>query len=227
MAAPDAPVPQEVVHYGPDVPTEADLRLLGQVTDRRVLVLGCHSPRSCVALAQQGAKVIVYEPNDERLGRARAACEKAEVKAELRNLDLADLALLQADSIDLTLSVYAIGEVLDLDRVLRQVHRVLGPGAPFVLSLPHPAYAMLDRSGQEPPSLARPYLSTALPSIEPLGEGGPPRGEPTHTPSALFGSLSRAKFRVDTLLEPPALTTHGLKRWAPPALILRARKEGV
>jgi hypothetical protein len=86
---------------------------------------------------------------------------------------------------------------------------------------------MLDRSGQEPPSLARPYLSTALPSTEPLGEGGPPRGEPTHTPSALFGSLSRAKFRVDTLLEPPALTTHGLKRWAPPALILRARKEGV
>ena len=216
MAAREEEAPREVVHYGPDVPDEDELRLLGGVSERRVLVLGCHSPRSVVALAQQGAKVIVYEPSGERLARAREACEQAEVKAELRNLDLADLALLQADSIDLVLSVYAIGEVTDLDRVLRQVHRVLGPGAPLVLSLPHPAAAMLDRAGGEPPTLARAYLATD-------GEGG----ERTHTPGALFGSLNRAKFRVDTLLEPPSLSQTGLKRWVPPTLVLRARKEGV
>src|SRR5215217_6407870 len=98
MAA-DTPAPREVVHYGPDIPAEDELRLLGTITDQRVLVLGCQSPRSCVALAQQGAKVIVYEPSPDRLAKGREACERAEVKAEFRNLDLADLALLQADSI--------------------------------------------------------------------------------------------------------------------------------
>ena len=41
-------------------------------------------------------------------------------------------------------SAYAFGYVDDLNRVFRQVHRVLKRGAPLVFSLPHPAYDVID-----------------------------------------------------------------------------------
>src|SRR3954470_2423124 len=36
-----AALPTDVAHYGPDIPTEADLRLLGDLNGKRVLELGC------------------------------------------------------------------------------------------------------------------------------------------------------------------------------------------
>ena len=53
------------------------------------------------------------------------------------------------------------------------------------------------------------------------------------TISDLFTSLSRANFRVDTILEPePAGGNHSgfwtdAMTWAPATLVIRARKEGI
>ena len=44
--------------YGPNGPTERELRLLGDVKGKRVLELGCGTGETAVALAQQGAVVI-------------------------------------------------------------------------------------------------------------------------------------------------------------------------
>ena len=54
------PAAADVVRYGPDIPTEAELRLLGQVADKRVLELGCGSGVGSVALATQGARPIGF-----------------------------------------------------------------------------------------------------------------------------------------------------------------------
>ena len=43
-----------VVQYGPDLPTEADLRLCGDLSGRRVLELGCGGEQASIALAHQG-----------------------------------------------------------------------------------------------------------------------------------------------------------------------------
>jgi hypothetical protein len=48
--------------------------------------------------------------------------------------------------------------------------------------------------------------------------------EYSHTIGGLFTSLTRAKFRVDTFLEPEPLNSG--KVWMPATLVLRARKEG-
>ena len=50
---------------------------------------------------------------------------------------------MRADTVDVAVSIYALGAVDDLDRVFRQVHRVLRPEAPFVFSLPHPAFRIV------------------------------------------------------------------------------------
>ena len=215
--------------YGPDIPGETELRLLGPVEGKRILVLGARRSDAILSLARNDAKVIVVDQVSRRVDRAREACEKAEVRVEFHRTDLADLAFLRGDSIDAAVSVSALSEVEDLNRVFRQVHRVLSANGPLALSLPHPAFATLDPESGEPPRLARRYADA-----EPLhGRTEGVEVEYAHTIGGLFTSLTRAKFRVDTFLEPEPLA--GVARsphwapamaWLPATLVVRARKQG-
>ncbi|MGH9181452.1 MAG: class I SAM-dependent methyltransferase, partial [Acidimicrobiales bacterium] len=63
--------PIDDVHYGPDIPTEAELRLLGNLSDRRVLELGCGGGQCLVALARKGAHAIGLDHSPEQLNAAK------------------------------------------------------------------------------------------------------------------------------------------------------------
>jgi SAM-dependent methyltransferase len=132
-------VPLEL-SYGPGAPTEGELKLLGPVAGKRVLVLGCGDPAVPGALGEQDAKVLAVDPDGDRVGTARAAG----VLAELHHVDYAELAFIRANTIDAAVAVLALADVDDLDRVFRQVHRTMRTQAPFALSLPHPATGMTD-----------------------------------------------------------------------------------
>lgn len=229
-AADPGPSQQSTVLYGSDVATEADLRLLGKVDGRRVLDLGCGTGANAVVLARQGAKVLAVDPGAERLGVARERAESAEVRVELHQAELAELPFLRSDSVDLTLSVMALATADDLARVFRQVHRVLKPEAAFVLSLPHPAFTMLDPRGEDPLRVTRPYdypqsLAWQLGDEDVLDY---PR-----TIGDVFTTLWRSSFGVDHLLEltatqvgHPGESTADLARVVPSTLLIRARKQG-
>lgn len=126
--------------YGPGAPTEAELRLLGPVAGKRVLVLGCADVAVPASLAEQDAKVVAVDPDADRVATAR----DSGVAAELHHVDFAELAFVRANTIDAAIAVLALAEVDDLDRVFRQVHRTMRTQAPFALSLPHPASAMAE-----------------------------------------------------------------------------------
>jgi ubiquinone/menaquinone biosynthesis C-methylase UbiE len=215
-------LPTDVVTYGPDVAREDSLKLLGHVEGTRVLDLGCGAGHNSIALAKHGAKVIGVDESSDQVADARAACEREHVKVELHHASLAELAFIRADTIDAVLSAWGLASVDDLDRVFRQVDRVLKPEHPLVLSMPHPAFATVDQSDHER-RVQRSYWETAV------RDGVVPR-----TISQLFTSLGRANFRVDTLLEPePAATGrrgtswHEHMRYIPATLIIRARKQGI
>lgn len=238
-AAPEgAERPTNVATYGPGLPTDADLRLLGPLEGKRVLDLGCGAGNASVAFARAGAKVVAVDPSAEQLEVARRAAEGAGVKIEPQQAALAELAFVRADGIDVAYSAYALAEVADLDRVFRQVHRVLRPEAPFVFSLPHPAFTMLiagpgriEAPTDSPPVLSRRYHEDA-PYV--VNRGGDRVTDVPRTISAVFTSLARANFRVDQLLEPPAqrdlVPGAGwieAMAWVPPTLVIRARKQGL
>ncbi|MCU0267035.1 MAG: class I SAM-dependent methyltransferase [Acidimicrobiales bacterium] len=227
----EAYLPFDTVSYGPDVPTEQALRLLGNVEGRRILELGCGAGHAAVALAKRGAHVISVSPSFARLEVVRSACEREEVRIETHQSDLADLAFIRADTVDLVLAVYSVAGVDDLDRLLRQVHRVLRTESPFVFSVPHPAFSLLDPTSDQPLQVQRSYFDrTPITYTTAEGTG---REHPRPI-SELFLSLSRANFRVDTLLEPEPdrdgvhsrYWTTGMN-WVPSTLIIRARKEGL
>lgn len=189
------------------MPSDVDLHLLGPLEGKRVLDLGCGEGQTLVDLVERGAVVIGVDPSSDRLARARRVCEAADAKVELHQAELAELAFVRADSIDAALSIGVLAEVENLDRVFRQVHRVLKPEAPLVFSLSHPVWRMLGPAEGDGVGLAarRSYFDAEAQTV-----------------SGLFTSLTRAKLRVDTLLEPVSDITP----MAPTTLVVRARKEG-
>jgi len=231
-AAPSgAALPADVAVYGPDVPTEAALRLLGTLAGKRVLDLGCGAGHAAVAFARQGAKVIAVDPSDHQIDAARRAAEQAEVRIELEQANLADLAFIRADAIDAAFSAFALAEVADLDRVFRQVHRVLKPEGPLVFSLPHPAFTMFDPAAEDPLRVRRRY-SDRTPVRWPRGNDDVV--DHPRTIADTFTALSRGNFRVDAIIEPDAEADgpHG-PQWAglmaavPATVVFRARKQGI
>ncbi len=218
------------VRYGADLPTEADLRLLGQIEGHRLLDLGCGAGRASVAFAQQGAKVLAVDPSSERLNEARRLAEHEGVRIELHHADLAALAFLGADTVDAVFSAFALAGVIDLNRVFRQVHRVLKPDGPLVFSLPHPAFTMIDPAADDPLRVVRAYDDpTPITWSSPSGDAT----DQPRTISEIFTGLTRNNFKIDTMLEPTAPAAGhrspwfaDVMRYVPATILIRARKQG-
>ena len=88
--------------------------------------------------------------------------------------ELADLGEITSATCDVVVAAQTIGGIDDLGRLLRQVHRILKPSMPFVISVPHPYAAVTE---------------------------GQPYGATGRTVGGWFTSLGRANFRVDQLVE--------------------------
>jgi SAM-dependent methyltransferase len=199
-------------------------RLLGDVERKRVLELGCGDGSRAVELARRGANVIAVEPRIEAGLATRKRAETAEVRIELRTGDLADLAFLRGDSVDVAFAEGSLASLADLGRVLRQVQRVLRAGAWFAFSLPHPVASCVGRESEPEgslpltvPTVDRSYFDDDVPygtEIHP------------HRIGDVFALLGRVGFRVDTLLEPePPGDVRG-RALLPTTVIWRARKVG-
>lgn len=216
---------------GIDIADESDLRLLGDVNGKRVLDLGCGSGENAVALAQQGAHVIALDRSIAQLHLARKLASEAEAKVEWHESDVADLAFLRADSIDLALAIGVLGEIDDIDRVFRQVHRVLRPGAAFLFTFDHPMALAIGREVDTPGTLplGRLEVRRSYADTEPVKVRRDDEQIQVYprTPSDVFAALHRAGYRVDVLLEPEPLRPSDPGPTVPPVIIWRARKEGV
>lgn len=163
------------ISYGTGIPTDTELCLSGDVSGgKRAVELGVSDAYNSIAFAAAGAKAIAVDPDVQRIAEMRSRAEAAEISVQCHAADLADLGEITSATIDIVLASHTIEKVDDLGRLLRQVHRILIPSMPFLISLTHPFSVV---------SKAAPYGTTAR-SI-----------------SDWFTSLSRANFRVDQVRE--------------------------
>ncbi len=225
------PTPVGRLRIGPDLDDDSLARLIGQLEGKRVVELGCIAPLS-VEMARMGAKVIAVDPSRDRLAAVREAADLAEVRVELHQGDLAELPFVRADQVDLVVSVYALGEVEDLGRVLRQAHRVLRSESALLVTIPHPMSWMTQVEADGAVRMVR----TAFDNSPVRWQVGDTDGVVRpHKISDVFIAMNRAGFRVDTLLEPRPVrpgpsgspTWSAQAEWVPTTAVIRGRKQGV
>ncbi|MEN9645293.1 MAG: hypothetical protein RL238_1962 [Actinomycetota bacterium] len=191
------------IWYGANVADESELRLCGDVAGKRVIELGIAPSPNSILMAQMGAKAIALDPDPQAIAALRAAAERHEVRVECHQGDLADLGFATSGSVDLVLASHSLAGVDDLPRLLRQVHRVLKPGTPFVVAMPHPVAAMFGPDQQ----LQYAYGANSLSFAE------------------LYLAFDRSNFRLDMVFE--LNDRRRRDSAAPSVLVLRARKQGV
>ena len=192
-----------VIRFGRDVPTDAELRICGDVGDgKRALELGVSREQNALAFAKLGARAIAVDPDESKIDALRTAATAEEVTVQGIVTELADLGAISSASIDLVVANHTLTDVDDLGRLLRQVHRVLKAGRPFVISVPHPFAGV--HTTDEYGSKVHPYGSTA------------------RTVGDWHIHLVRSNFRVDQILEPGVSDISPV----PTTLIVRAVKEG-
>ena len=219
------------VAYALDIPNEDELHLLGDVKGKRVLDLGCGGGQNLIALARQGAQGIGVDFSDEQLRFARKLAEQEEVKIDFREGDVADLAILPADNVDVVISTMAFHYVDDLSRVFRQVHRVLRNGGTFVFSTMHPFNDLFKKTTSGDTTIAYShYESGAIVEARPSGS---PLRRYHHSFSDIYNGLTRSGFAVDNVIEPEPLWKapksidwNDLYNKIPPVLIIRAHNIG-
>ena len=170
------------INFGPGAPDDDELRLCGDVSDgtprRRarhltLVQLDRDSPG-------QARRRSPSTPTPHRIAETRRRPTSAEVPVQCLETDLADLGDIASTSCEVVLAAHTIGDVDDLGRLLRQVHRILKPSMPFVLSMPHP-FASVD--------------------------AGHPYGADERTIGSWFTALNRSNFRVDHVIELGASAT--------------------
>lgn len=200
-----------MVSYGATVANDSELRLCGDVQGKRVLELGIGTPSNAVTFAMQGARSMAVDLSAEKIALLRREAEQAEVTVQCHTGDLADLGFATSASVDLVVAANTLHDVDDLSRLLRQVHRVLKPGAPFIISTVHPVAAMFSASG--------PALQQSHPTVHNSYGASPSRSM-----SDLYMTFQRTNFHVDTMHELHATT--GRSAMWPATLLLRVRKLG-
>jgi SAM-dependent methyltransferase len=124
--------------WGPERLREETARLLGDVTGRRVLEVGCGAAQCSRWLAGQGAHPVAFDLSAAQLRHGamlnqRTATAVPLVQADAQRLPFAD------SSFDLACSAYgAVPFVADSAAVMGEIARVLRPGGRWVFSTTHP-----------------------------------------------------------------------------------------
>lgn len=210
-------------------------QLLGDVTGKRILDLGCGDGFELLELARSGAEVVGVDNSPAQLAAARRAADTLGVSCQLVLADLLRLPeeLLRGE-FDICFSSHVTAWIGDLDRWFEGVYRTLRPGGIFLLRGAHPLsgfFEELQRGEVRRGSYSEegPFVDTGA---EPSANWNP-RGEPYTTVewSWMVGSivtaLAHAGLRISHLIEcgeELARAEPGLTAGYPGVIVIRAVK---
>lgn len=189
------------VRWGPYMPPERDLRVLGDVRGRDVLEVGCgggqaivHVKRSLGARRAAGCDV-----SEEQLRHAREHAQEEGADVEFVGSPATDLSAFADRSFDVVFSAYALGFVADVGRAFAEAARVLRPDGLLAFSWSSPLWQILAWDARKT-WVAWSYFDRETHRDE--GDRAGPWTEFRHTYGDWFAHLRAAGFEVTDIVEP-------------------------
>jgi SAM-dependent methyltransferase len=189
--------------WGPEGLDEASVGVLGDVSGRRVLEIGCGAAQCSRWLAGRGAQVVASDLSIGML-RQSAAIDRSRgtgavplVQADACRLPLVDR------SVDIACSAYgAVPFVADSAGLMREVARVLRPGGCWVFSVSHPVRWALPDDPGEAGLVVRSSYFDRTPYVEEGPDGRAVYVEHHRTLGDRVRELAAAGFVLDDVMEP-------------------------
>jgi SAM-dependent methyltransferase len=196
---------------------EADAHLLGDVTGRAVLEVGCGAAMCSRWLARRGARPVAFDLSAGMLRHARAGGGRTGTAVPLVQADAEHLPF-RAGAFDLAFTAFgAIQFVADSARLMREVARVLRPGGRWVFATTHPTrWAFPDDPGPAGLTATMPYFDRR-PYVELDAAGRVAYVEHHRTFGDRVREIAAAGFRLTDVVEPewPAGHTRNWGQWSP------------
>ena len=130
--------------YGPFSLNEERLGLFGDISNQKVLDIGCGSGHSLQYMGNQGAKELWgVDLSTKQIETATKLLSNQQVKVSLVESPMEENPGLPSNYFDIAYSIYALGWTVDLRRTLSNIHNYLKPGGIFIFSWEHPIHDRL------------------------------------------------------------------------------------
>jgi ubiquinone/menaquinone biosynthesis C-methylase UbiE len=212
------------IHYGPGIPNENKLKLLGKLKGKKVLELGCGGGQCTIALAKKGAKVTAIDLSTKQLKFAKDLAKKNKVKIDFIQGSFQNLIKIKSNSQDIVFSAWAFHYSPNLKKLFKETKRVLKNKGLFVFSNIHPFNHCIDFKTLK---IKKSYFKTGK-----ITDGKFVGFE--HTIGEIYNPLKEVGFDILEILEP---NSGGINVWKndprytkrkiskiPSTIILKARK---
>lgn len=144
--------------YGPFLKrNEDEIGLLGSLTNKKVLDLGCGEGESLEYLYRKGAKEIYgLDISSMQIEKARRRFEEFPDHFVVSPME--HQTELPKDYFDIAISIFSIGYTSNLDAVFKNVRNYLKEGGYFVISWTHPFYNCLNIREDNSVTIATSYF---------------------------------------------------------------------
>ncbi|WP_019854569.1 class I SAM-dependent methyltransferase [Actinopolyspora mortivallis] len=196
---------------------ESEAGLLGEVSGRDVLEVGCGAAACSRWLASRGARPVGLDISGRMLSHAAAANARTGTDVALVQ-GSADMLPFAADSFDIACSAFGgVPFVADSEQVMREVARVLRPGGLWVFAVTHPVrWAFPDDPGPEGLTAVQSYFDRS-PYVEIDATGRATYVEHHRTLGDYVSQITSSGFRLLELVEPewPEDHTQVWGQWSP------------
>lgn len=131
--------------YGPYL-SEDTCQMLGDISGKNVLEIGCGNGQSLEYLGQRrAAELWGIDLSEKQLERAAARLAERGLSARLIRSPMEEECGLPTGYFDLVYSIYAIGWTTDLDLTFRRIASYLKPGGAFLFSWSHPIHKCVSK----------------------------------------------------------------------------------
>lgn len=219
--------------YGPLAPTEDELQLFGDVTNLKVLEIGCGSGHSLKFMDENNASELWgVDLSKKQIDAARALLNNSKSPVKLFESPMEDNPGLPINYFDIVYSIYALGWTTNLDQTLRNVHNYLKQGGVFIFSWEHPLFSRVRN------------MNGTLTFNKPYHEEGPYEHEAWSHPaimqqfrmSTYINSLISNGFTIERIVEDVCLSDSDIQRhsnswysyekarYLPTTLIIKSKK---
>jgi ubiquinone/menaquinone biosynthesis C-methylase UbiE len=129
---------------------DIELKLLGDVKNKKILHLQCHFGQDTMTLARMGAKVTGVDLSDKAIAKAKEFSEQLNLDTTFICCDIYDAPRYLNEKFDIVFTSYGtIGWFPDIDRWAAVVSRFLKPNGQFVFAEFHPVVWMFDNDFKE------------------------------------------------------------------------------